>query len=456
MSTTKNHIYAEVDRISGITMETCKFLWENPETGGNEKVSADYMRNLLRGEGFAIINEEKLEHAFCAEYGAGHPVIAILGEYDALPGLSQKNDSAEKCPVVPGGPGHGCGHNLIGSASVTGAIALKNIMEKENLPGTIRFYGCPEEELLSGKVKMAYYHMFDGCDIAISWHPGSSNIVLDKAYLACAYAKYYFTGTTAHAAFAPHLGRSALDAMELMNVGVNYLREHVIESARIHYATDSCGCPPNIVPDKAVNWYCVRAPKISDVKSILDRIEKVARGAAMMTETSVDVKVEYGCCDMRPSPTYADLTQAVMEDVPMPVYTAEELALGARLQETSNPDGVRAEKETYGEDSVMHTRVASRELGRQIYVKASSDSGDVSYMMPMNLINCACWPFGVAPHTWQATACAGNSIGAKGTVYAAKVMAAVGYELLTNPEATNAIIQEFKDANVNYSPMYND
>lgn len=456
MPTTKNHIYAEVDRISGITMETCKFLWENPETGGNEKVSADYMRNLLRGEGFAIINEEKLEHAFCAEYGAGHPVIAILGEYDALPGLSQKNDSAEKCPVVPGGPGHGCGHNLIGSAAATAAIALKNIMEKEGLTGTIRFYGCPEEELLSGKVKMAYYHMFDGCDIAISWHPGSSNIVLDKGYLACAYAKFYFSGLTAHAAFAPHLGRSALDAMELMNVGVNYLREHVIESARIHYATDSCGCPPNIVPGKAINWYCVRAPKISDVKSILARIEKVARGAAMMTETDVDVHVEYGCCEMHPNTAYANLTQAVMEEVPMPVYTEEELQLAARLQETANPDGVRAEKETYGVDSVMHTTVAPRELGRQVYVKASSDSGDVSYIMPMNLINCACWPFGVAPHTWQATACAGSSLGAKGTLYAAKVIAAVGYELLTNPEATNAIIQEFKDANVDYTPMYKD
>ena len=244
MPAKKKHIYQEVEKLANICTGTCTYLWDNPEVGGTEQKSAAYMRKLMSDAGFAIVNEEKLEYAFMAEYGSGHPVIAILGEYDALPGLSQKKDSAEKDPVVPGGPGHGCGHNMIGAAAATAAIALKNIMEKENLTGTIRFYGCPEEELLSGKVKMAYYKMFEGCDIALSWHPSSSNAVYDGSYLACAYSKFYFTGLTAHAAFAPHLGRSALDAMELMNVGVNYLREHVISDARIHYSTDSCGIPP--------------------------------------------------------------------------------------------------------------------------------------------------------------------------------------------------------------------
>ena len=261
MPVKKKQVVQEVEKLAGLCKNTCTFLWENPEVGGTEKKSAAYMYDLMEKEGFAMSRVPQLEYAFCAEYGSGHPVIAILGEYDALPGLSQKNDSAEKEPVVAGGPGHGCGHNMIGAASATAAIALKNTMEKENLPGTIRFYGCPEEELLSGKVKMAYYKMFEGCDIAISWHPSSSNAVYDNSYLACAYAKFYFTGTTAHAAFAPHLGRSAVDAMELMNVGVNYMREHVISDARIHYATDSCGFPPNIVPGKAVNWYCIRAPR---------------------------------------------------------------------------------------------------------------------------------------------------------------------------------------------------
>ena len=452
----KNHVFQEVEKLAGLCKNTCTFLWENPEVGGTEEKSAEYMRSLLRDAGFAIVNEEKLAHAFYAEYGSGSPVIAILGEYDALPGLSQKWNSVEKDPIVAGGPGHGCGHNLIGSASATAAIALKNIMEQENLPGTIRFYGCPEEELLSGKVKMAYYKMFEGCDIAISWHPSSSNAVYDNSYLACAYAKFFFTGLTAHAAFAPHLGRSAVDAMELMNVGVNYMREHVIDAARIHYATDSCGFPPNIVPGKAVNWYCIRAPKMSDVKSILDRIIKCAKGAALMTETEVEVKVEHGCCEFFPNKKYADLTYNVMKEVPLPTYTANELQYAAHLQTSINPAAVKAEADTYGTMEILHSTLAPREIGKKIRMNASSDSGDVSYMMPMNLFTTACWPFGVAPHTWQAAGSAGSNVGAKGALYAAKVIAGTAYELMMNPDKTAEIIQEFKDAKVDYAPMYKD
>ena len=456
MPAKKKQIVQEVEKLSGLCKDTCTFLWENPEVGGTEQKSSAYMRDLMIQEGFKLSGVPQLKYAFCAEYGSGHPVIAILGEYDALPGLSQKNDSAEKDPVVPGGPGHGCGHNMIGSAAATAAIALKNIMEKENLTGTIRFYGCPEEELLSGKVKMAYYKMFDGCDIALSWHPSSSNAAYDASYLACAYAKFYFHGLTAHAAFAPHLGRSALDAMELMNVGVNYLREHVISDARIHYSTDSCGIPPNIVPDKAVNWYCIRAPKMSDVKSILDRIIKVAKGAAMMTETEVEVKIEHGCCEMFPNTKFTDLTYDVMKNIAPPTFTGEELQFAAQLQAALRPEAVKAEQSIYGRKEIMHTAVAARDIGKKLYMKASSDSGDVSYMMPMNLFTVACWPFGVAPHTWQAAACAGSSIGAKATLYAAKVIASTGYELLTNPAKTEEIIAEFKAANVEYTPMYKD
>ena len=456
MPTKKKTIYQEVDRLAGFCQDSCGFLWDNPELGGAEKVSADYMRNRLRNAGFAIVEEPRMEHAFYAEYGSGHPVIAILGEYDALPGLSQKRNTVDREPVVPGGPGHGCGHNLIGSAAATAAVALKHIIEKENLTGTIRFYGCPEEELLSGKVKMAYYGMFEGCDLALSWHPMTGNAVMEDSYLACAYAKFYFTGTTSHAAFAPHLGRSALDAMELMNVGVNYLREHVIDSARIHYATDSCGYPPNIVPGKAVNWYCIRAPKMSDVRSILARIEKVAKGAAMMTETEVEMKIEHGCCEMHPNRRFSELTHSVMKEVPLPVYTDNELQFAAHLQTTVNPEAVRAESQTYGKMEILHSSVASQEVSRTVSMKASSDSGDVSYIMPMNLFTAACWPFGVAPHTWQAAAASGSSFAAKGALYAAKVITGTAYKLLTDPEKTAGIVQEFKDAKVEYSPMYKD
>ena len=453
----KQTVFDKVNALESLCGSSCQFLWDNPEVGGTEEKSANYMRKLLKDEGFAIVNEEKLPHAFYAEFGSGRPVIAILGEYDALPGLSQKVCPVKE-PIQEGAPGHGCGHNLLGSAAVTAAIAMKRVMEQENLPGTIRFYGCPEEELLCGKVKMAYYHMFDGCDCAIAWHPASSNVVFEQAYLASAYARFYFTGLSSHAGFAPELGRSAMDAVELMNVGSNYLREHVISSARIHYSSDNCGFPPNIVPSKANAWYCVRAPKMADVKSILDRIIKVAKGAAMMTETEVEVKVEYGCCEMRPAPKFADLTHRVMVETPMPEYTAQELAFVKSMQDSLKPGVAEKDRLANGAapDAVLHDKVGGRDHWKQVPMSASSDSGDVSYMMPMTTFTVANLPFGVAPHTWQATALTGSSVGAKAALYAARVIAGVAYTLLTEPETTQAVLKEFQDAHVEYTPMYTE
>ena len=227
---TKKELHQIVDSLEPLCQKSCKRLWDHPEVGGEEKESANYFREILSEEGFVIVNEAELPHAFYAEYGSGTPVIAILGEYDALPGLSQ-TVSAQKEAVREGAAGHGCGHNLLGAASAVAAIAVKRFLEQENQEGTIRFYGCPEEELLSGKVKMSYHHMFDGCDMAISWHPMSANMVYDSGYLASASAHFKFYGKSSHAAFAPEVGRSALDAVELMNVGVNYLREHVTSKA---------------------------------------------------------------------------------------------------------------------------------------------------------------------------------------------------------------------------------
>lgn len=451
----KQFIYDQVDRLESLCRESCQYLWDNPEIGGEEKKSADYMRKIFSREGFVIVNEEKMEHAFYAEYGNGHPVIAILGEYDALPGLSQKV-SAVKETEQEGGPGHGCGHNLLGTASAAAAIAVKRLLERENLSGTVRFYGCPEEELLSGKVKMAYYGMFDGCDLALSWHPGSGNMVVDQGNLACAYVKFYFSGTASHAAFAPELGRSAMDAVELMNVGANYLREHVISTARIHYSSDNCGFPPNIVPGKAVAWYCVRAPYMADVKAILNRIEKIAKGAALMTETEVEMKIQHGCYEMYPNHKFADLTYQVMQEVAVPVYTKEEMDFAKAVQDSLNPAEVRRNMEAYHANEVMHSVVGARDQWKETPMTASSDSGDVSYLMPMNMFTAANLPFGVAPHTWQATAMTGSSIGVKSTVYAAKILAGTAYELLTRPDMAAEIIKEFRDANVEYRPLYSE
>ena len=451
----KQFVFDQVNQLEALCAETCRWLWDNPEVGGQEKQSADHMRNILSKEGFVIVNEEKMEHAFYAEYGSGKPIIAFLGEFDALPGLSQK-EIPEREALIEGGAGHGCGHNLLGTASMTAAIAVKRLLESKKLSGTFRFYGCPEEELLSGKVKMAYYGMFKDCDIALTWHPGTSNLVIDGGELACAYEKFYFSGVTSHAAFAPELGRSAMDAVELMNVGSNYLREHVISSARIHYSSDNCGFPPNIVPSKAVAWYAVRAPHMADVKSILGRIENIAKGAALMTDTQVEMKIQHGCCEIRPNHKLSDLTWKNMCEAERPVYTEEEKAYAKSIQDTVASTAVERDRAPFHTDEVLHSQVAARDTWKEVTMTASTDAGDVSYLMPMCFFTVANLPFGVAPHTWQATALTGTSIGAKNALYAARIMAGTAYDLLTQPETTEAIIKEFKDADVDYSPMYHE
>lgn len=453
----KQMIYDEVNKLAPLCQEICRKLWANPETGGNEKKSADYIRGILEKEGFAIVNESHLPHAFYAEYGSGAPVIAVLGEYDALPALSQKC-SPEKEPVIPGGPGHGCGHNLLGSASVTASIAIKRILEEEGISGTVRFYGCPEEELLCGKVKMAYYHMFDGCNIALSWHPMYYNMIIDEGYLANASVKFHFTGQASHASAAPEKGRSALDAVELMNVGCNYLREHVIDSARIHYTTDSGGFAPNIVPAKASAWYFVRAPYMADVKEILGRIEKIAQGAALMTETEVTVELEYGCCEMAKNRRFADLTYENLLMAEQPVYTEDEKSFARALQAQLDPANLKKEEKLFGvEGEPLFTGVAPRGLWEKAPLTGSSDSGDVSQLMPMNMFTTTCWPVGCAPHTWQSAAASGSSIGEKGALYAARVIAGTAYDLLTQPTVLEKIQREFAEQDTGtYTPMFEE
>lgn len=453
----KKDLQEIVNRLEPLSSSTCRFLWENPELGGNEEQGANLFRKMLADEGFVIVNEERLPHAFYAEYGSGKPVIAILGEYDALPGLSQRDNSIVKEAVVEGGAGHGCGHNLLGTAAAMGAIAIKRFLEAEKISGTVRFYGCPEEELLSGKVKMSYYNMFDGCDAALSWHPMSANIAYDSGYLANASAKFFFKGITSHAAFAPERGRSAWDAVELMNIGSNYLREHVMDKTRIHYAVDSGGFAPNIVPDKASSWYYVRAPKISLVKETLERIQKIAQGAAMMTETTMEVELGCGCCELKPNTAFADIAYENLMQTEPPTYTEEELIYAQHLQDSVDPSIVSIEKSALGQDGAMFHGIGDRALWQKAPLGASSDSGDVSYQMPTCLFTAACWPMGVSPHTWQATSATGSSLGAKGTLFAAKIFAGIAYDLLTKPELVDTIKAEFDQRTIEpYVPMYTE
>lgn len=433
---------------------TATFLWENPELGGHEEKAVAHIKGILEQEGFTISGCDALPTAFVAEYGEGRPVIAILGEYDALPNQSQKVCS-EKEAITKGGPGHGCGHNLLGSASLVAALGLKNLLASGEVKGTIRFYGCPEEELLSGKVKMAYYNMFDGCDFAISWHPMHTASAFDDAYLANASVRYRFYGKTAHAAFAPHLGRSALDAVELMSNGINFMREHISEKVRIHYTTDSGGFPPNIVPDDCGNWFYVRAPHMQEVKELLERMNRIAQGAALMTDTQMHETIEYGCWEMKRNASFADLSYKNLQEVPYPTYTEDELTFAQEIQATLDQEAVKVQQNAYGAgDGAMADKVSVRNVAEKMPLNGSSDSGDVSFLMPMCLVTSPCWPIGVNPHTWQATAMTGSSIGHKGAFYIAQVMGGIAYDLLTDKDARTRIQQEFDDNPVPYAPMY--
>ena len=444
----KQDVYDEVQGLEPLCQEICHTLWNHPELSGNERESANFLRKILSEEGFTIENNEHLEHAFIAEYGKGKPVIAILGEYDALPGLSQKAD-IKKEMVSEDGVGHGCGHHMLGAAATTAVIAIKRFLEKGKQKGTVRFYGCPEEELLSGKVKMAYHHMFDGCDAAVSWHPSDTNMAHDQAYLANASAHFYFHGVSSHAAFAPEQGRSALDAVELMSVGANYLREHVIDRTRIHYSTDSGGFAPNIVPDQASAWYFVRAPHMKDVKSTMERLKKVAQGAAMMTETTVDIEMGCGCCELSTNEAFADLAYANLIEADGPKYTKEELRFAKELQKTVEQGIIEKGKNLHQVyDEAMILGVSPRDKWKE---------ADVSRIMPTCLFTTACWPIGCSPHTWQATASGGTSIGDKGALYASKVAAGIVYDLFTKPQVLAKITKEFRERNKEpYTPMYEE
>lgn len=452
----KKSIFQEVLNLEFLCQDVSRFLWNNPELGGYEEKSANYLREVLNNEGFKVVNNNKLEHAFYAEFGTGKPVVGILGEFDALPGMSQSVNT-EVDPVIEGAPGHGCSHNLIGSSCVAATVALKNIIEKEKIKGTIRFYGCPEEELLCGKTKMIKEHMFDDCDIALSWHPNFANKVHENNFLANASVRFHFTGKSSHAGASPERGRSALDAVELMSVGCNYLREHIIDKARVHYSTDCYGCPPNIVPPKASAWYYVRAPHMTDVNEILERLFDIAKGAALMTGTQVEIDVQNGCCELKSSKAFADIIYDNMLLANLPVYTEEEKEFIKKLQPTFNQGLIETQRKLFNEpESGIHLQVGTRDIGNKISATASSDVGDVSQIIPTGFFTTATWPFGCVAHVWQVTSISGSSIGEKGALYAAQILAGTVYDFLTNNENVERVTKEFEyTKNALYKPMVN-
>ena len=443
----------QVEKYDALANDIRMQLWEQPEVAGEEKFASELFRKVLAENGFKLTDVPDMPYAFVAEYGSGAPVIALLGEYDALPNSSQKV-CAVKEEAEAGGNGHGCGHNILGAAALATALAVKDMLEANKLTGTIRFYGCPEEETLIGKVKMIKAGAFAGCDVALSWHPMSTNQVYENSYLANTSIKFKFHGVASHAGFAPHLGRSALDAVELMNVGANYLREHIIEQARMHYTTNSAGFPPNIVHPYADVWYYIRAPHRSDVNEITERLINVAKGAALMAGVTMEVERISGCHEYKGVPAMTELTYKNLVEVGAPRFSEEEMAFARELQGTLTDFQIANDLKLIGlrreDNPVMHQDICSMEINRTAMIKASSDSGDVSQIMPMSLLTTACWPVGAPAHSWQATASTGHSIAHTGAMTAAKVMAGMIFDMIEDP----ALVAKMKEEHAATHSVY--
>jgi aminobenzoyl-glutamate utilization protein B len=406
-------------------------IWRFAETGFQEVQSSAVLEAKLAEAGFSVQKGvAEIPTAFVAGYGSGKPVIAFIGEYDALPGLSQEA-VAEKKPVSAGAPGHGCGHNLLGTASMAAAIAVKDWLAASRREGSIRFYGTPAEEGGAGKVYMVRAGLFRDVDIVISWHPGDNNEASASSNLANISAKFRFHGIASHAAAAPDKGRSALDAVEAMDMMVNMMREHVPQETRIHDIITSGGAAPNIVPEFAEVYYVARHPNMRMLEGIWQRIVDAARGAALGTGTTMEVEMVGGVYNILPNAYLADLQRKNMQKIGGIRYTGEERAFAEALRRTMlDPALPLGSEEMIQPPEIRVT-------------PASTDLGDVSWNVPTTEFTTATWVPGTAAHTWQATACGGMSIGIKGMLLAAKTMALTGVELFTDPAHIQKARAEF-------------
>lgn len=414
-----------VDQHAARFATVSRTIWEYAEPGYHEDKSSALLQNELRTAGFRIqagVADEPT--AFVATFGAGAPVIAVMGEFDSLPGLSQAA-TPDRSAVVQGGNGHACGHNLLGAGSALAAVALKEYMEQNQIKGTLRYYGTPAEEGGAGKVYMIRAGLFQDVDVMMQWHPSGQNAVTSGGALAIDSAKFLFRGRAAHAAIAPDQGRSALDAVMLMGNGLEFLREHITSNSRIHYIVTNGGAAPNIVPDTAEMYLYARNPTLNTLSGIWDRILRVANGAALMTDTTLEIREVGGSANIIPNDALAPVAQKILEEIGGYRYTPEERHFAEELQKSLPP-------EASGDlDSTNTIRPFRRPDPNA--PAASTDAGDVSWNVPTIGFGGATFVPGVGAHTWQAAACAGMSIGQKGMVVAAKALAAMGQELFSNP-----------------------
>ncbi len=409
-------------------------VWEFAEVGYKEVRSAALLKSELESAGFTIKdNIAEIPTAFSATWGSGKPVISILGEYDALPGLSQQ-DKPERQPRTAGAPGHGCGHNLLGTASAFAAITVKEYLQENKLPGTIRFFGTPAEEGGGGKVYMSRAGVFNDSDIVLTWHPGDKNQASVRTSLANINAKFKFYGKPSHAAAAPEAGRSALDGLLVMTYAVEMLREHVPETTRIHYIITSGGAAPNVVPDFAEVYMYARHPDMPTLDGIWKRIVKAGDAGALATETRVEMDLVNSVYNLLPNQPLAELFHRNQERVGGIKYTPEEQAFAATLTKTFDA----------GQKSAPGSQEKIQPIDSGDHSSGSTDVGDVSWIVPTSEFNAATYVPGTAAHSWQSAACAGSSIGRKGMVAAAKVLALSAIDLFTDPKLVAAARADFE------------
>jgi len=411
-------------------------VWGTPELSYDEYKSAAEHEAMLESQGFRITrNVAGIPTALMGEAGDDGPVIAVLGEYDALPGLSQEADIPEPKPIEANGNGHGCGHNLLGSASLLAATAIKDYLAANGLKGRVRYYGCPAEEGGAAKGFMVRSGAFDDVDIAISWHPGHFSAVFTTKMLANTRINFTFTGRASHAAAAPHLGRSALDAVELMNVGVNYMREHMPDSARVHYALiDGGGVAPNVVQARAEVCYLIRASDLSELMPLVERVRKIADGAALMTETKVSSRVLSAVSNLvGNTPLEAALHANLMRLGP-PEFDAADRELAAKFQATLTKEDIAASYRHHGIKMEPGKALCDQivPLDAAGVGSGSTDVGDVSWVVPTVQLWGATCAIGTPFHAWQFTGQGKSGMAHKGMVHAAKVMAGTVVDALAD------------------------
>jgi aminobenzoyl-glutamate utilization protein B len=433
ITASKKTVIQSVDNHATEMISISDKIWAAEETAFNEVQSAKLLADYAEANGFNVERGvAEMPTAFVATYGSGSPVIGILGEFDALPGLSQ-NKVPTKSPLHDGKPGHGCGHNLFGTASLGAAISIKEMIEQGKLKGTIKFYGTPAEEKFFGKLWMVRAGLFDGVDVVMDWHPGAETKAAVQTGLALVDFIVEFNGQAAHASGDPWNGRSASDALELYTTGINYLREHIKPSVRIHYHIQDGGQVINVVPDYSRLWVRVRDTKREGMQEVYERVKKMAEGAAIMANVSYKISLVSGVYEVLVNRTGAALTTKNLELLGPLSYTEEEVAFAKKIQESTGKPQVG-----------LHTKVEPLEATDPNAGGGSTDVGDVSWVVPTLRLSVATAPVGTPWHSWAVVACGGMSIGHKGMLHASKTLAMTMVDLYEDPKKIEAVKAEFK------------